>query len=98
VQGNIKALLSGGERVDGVQLEDRSLQADAYVVSLGAYSPLLTRKVGIDLNWTHACGSGRALANIVSGRVPEIDFAFCRGRAGLAAAGRRQVVHREVGA
>ncbi len=213
VQGNIKALLSGGERVDGVQLEDRSMKADAYVVSLGAYSPLLTRKVGIDLNiypakgysatlpvkdaakafsvsltddeyklvfsrlggrlriagtaelngyntelderrcrailrrteqlfpgagdtaraqlwtglrpatpsnvpcigatryanlflntghgtlgWTHACGSGRALADIVSGRVPEIDFAFCAGRAGLAAAGRRQVVHREVGA
>jgi D-amino-acid dehydrogenase len=29
------------------------------------------------LGWTHACGSGRALADIVSGRRPEIDFAFC---------------------
>ena len=28
------------------------------------------------LGWTHACGSGRALADIVSGRVPEVDFAF----------------------
>ena len=27
------------------------------------------------LGWTHACGSGRALADIVSGRKPEIDFA-----------------------
>ena len=29
------------------------------------------------LGWTHACGSGRALADIVGGRKPEVDFAFC---------------------
>jgi len=28
------------------------------------------------LGWTHSCGSGRALADIVSGQRPEIDFAF----------------------
>lgn len=28
------------------------------------------------LGWTHACGSGRAIADIVSGKKPEIDFAF----------------------
>ena len=28
------------------------------------------------LGWTHACGSGRAIADIVSGRRPEVDFAF----------------------
>ncbi|WP_454725978.1 MULTISPECIES: D-amino acid dehydrogenase [Cupriavidus] len=28
------------------------------------------------LGWTHGCGSGRAIADIVSGRVPEVDFAF----------------------
>jgi D-amino-acid dehydrogenase len=28
------------------------------------------------LGWTHACGSGRAIADIVSGRKPEIEFAF----------------------
>jgi D-amino-acid dehydrogenase len=28
------------------------------------------------LGWTHACGSGRALADIVSGRRPEVDFEF----------------------
>ena len=28
------------------------------------------------LGWTHSCGSGRAIADIVSGRKPEIDFAF----------------------
>ncbi|ONG41080.1 amino acid dehydrogenase [Alkanindiges hydrocarboniclasticus] len=29
------------------------------------------------LGWTHACGSGRALADIVAGQKPEVDFAFC---------------------
>lgn len=28
------------------------------------------------LGWTHSCGSGKAIADIVSGRVPELDFAF----------------------
>jgi D-amino-acid dehydrogenase len=28
------------------------------------------------LGWTHACGSGRALAEIVSGRRPDVDFRF----------------------
>jgi D-amino-acid dehydrogenase len=28
------------------------------------------------LGWTHSCGSGRAIADIVSSRAPEVDFAF----------------------
>ncbi len=28
------------------------------------------------LGWTHACGSGRALADLISGRKPDVDFAF----------------------
>lgn len=28
------------------------------------------------LGWTHGCGSGRAIADIVDGRVPECDFEF----------------------
>jgi D-amino-acid dehydrogenase len=28
------------------------------------------------LGWTHACGSARAIADIVSNRRPEVDFAF----------------------
>jgi D-amino-acid dehydrogenase len=31
------------------------------------------------LGWTHACGSGKSLARIVSGLKPEVDFAFLRG-------------------
>src|SRR5262245_37802496 len=46
---NIVSLAREGGRIGGVSLEDELLRADAYVVALGAYSPLLTRKVGIDL-------------------------------------------------
>jgi D-amino-acid dehydrogenase len=28
------------------------------------------------LGWTHACGSGHALADLVCGRKPEVNFAF----------------------
>lgn len=28
------------------------------------------------LGWTHACGSGKSIARIVSGQAPEVDFAF----------------------
>lgn len=37
------------------------------------------------LGWTHACGSGQAIADIVSGRTPEVDFAFV-GMPGLSSA------------
>jgi D-amino-acid dehydrogenase len=32
------------------------------------------------LGWTMSCGSGKAIADLVSGRKPEIDFAFLGGR------------------
>jgi D-amino-acid dehydrogenase len=28
------------------------------------------------LGWTHGCGSGRAIADIISGKMPDVDFAF----------------------
>ncbi|HEY1327673.1 MAG TPA: D-amino acid dehydrogenase [Casimicrobiaceae bacterium] len=31
------------------------------------------------LGWTMACGSGRALADLMTGRKPDVDFAFTRG-------------------
>ncbi|MGO1462164.1 MAG: D-amino acid dehydrogenase [Marinobacter sp.] len=31
------------------------------------------------LGWTHSCGSAAALADIVDGRKPEVDFIFCGG-------------------
>lgn len=43
------------------------------------------------LGWTMGCGSGRAIADIVSGRVPELDFAFTGidGRAARGASDKR---------
>lgn len=45
-----------------------------------------TRYAGLYLNtghgtlgWTHACGSAKAIADIVSGRTPEVEFAFTVG-------------------
>lgn len=31
------------------------------------------------LGWTHSCGSGKALAELIDGRTPEVDFAFLGG-------------------
>lgn len=36
------------------------------------------------LGWTHSCGSGAAIADIVSGRTPQLDFAFTGGQRGSA--------------
>ena len=43
------------------------------------------------LGWTHACGSGKALADIVNGRVPEVDFAFVGQTAPAAAPVKAQL-------
>ena len=40
------------------------------------YSNLFLNTGHGTLGWTMGCGSGRAIADIVSGRAPEVDFAF----------------------
>jgi D-amino-acid dehydrogenase len=40
------------------------------------------------LGWTHACGSGKSVARIVSGLAPELDFAFTGVESGSGAAVR----------
>jgi D-amino-acid dehydrogenase len=37
------------------------------------------------LGWTHSCGSGHAIAEIVSDRVPQLDFAFTGIKQGVGA-------------
>ncbi len=46
----VRAVIGEGSRVVGVLLEDGSrLTADAYVISLGSYTPLLMRPIGVRL-------------------------------------------------
>ena len=47
------------------------------------------------LGWTHACGSGAALADLVCGREPEVDFDFAGPRPD--GAGRRYVASLNAG-
>src|SRR6185295_18101417 len=58
---NIVGLARTGDRIAGVRLDNETLEADAYVVSLGAYSPLLTRKIGIELSIYPAKGYSATL-------------------------------------
>ncbi len=44
------------------------------------------------LGWTHACGSAKSIARIVTGLAPELDFAFCGMPSGNA--GARPVLQR----
>ncbi len=61
VQKNILGLLRAGGRIDGVHVEGEMLTADAYVVCLGSYSPLVTRPLGIDLQIYPAKGYSATL-------------------------------------
>jgi D-amino-acid dehydrogenase len=45
----IRALLTDGKRITGVVTDRGRLQADAYLVALGSYSPQLLRPLGIDI-------------------------------------------------
>jgi D-amino-acid dehydrogenase len=45
----VERLLRGDSGIDGVQTSAGALRADAYVVALGSYSPLLLRPLGIRL-------------------------------------------------
>ncbi len=50
LQRHVFGLDPAGGRIEGVRAGNQTLKADAYVVSLGAYSPFMTRPLGIDLN------------------------------------------------
>ena len=43
----IKRLMHAGKQIDGVLTDAGTLRADAYLVALGSYSPLLLKSVGI---------------------------------------------------
>jgi D-amino-acid dehydrogenase len=85
-------------RIAGVRLEGEMLKADAYVVALGSYSPLLTRQVGVELNIYPAKGysatvpvADPAKANSVSLTDDEYKLVFSRLGDRLRIAGRRRL-------
>ncbi len=45
----IERLVTGGGRIEGVETAAGLLKADAYVVALGSYSPILLRPLGLSL-------------------------------------------------
>lgn len=47
-----------------------------YIGQSGRYANLWLNSGHGTLGWTEACGSGSALAELVSGRTPEVDFPF----------------------
>lgn len=46
---NIRRLCHSGNNITGVEISENTLQADAYVMCLGAYSPVLARPLGLSL-------------------------------------------------
>jgi D-amino-acid dehydrogenase len=43
----VQGIVRVGDRVDGVAVGDETVRADAYLVALGSYSPLLLRPIGL---------------------------------------------------
>jgi D-amino-acid dehydrogenase len=46
---NIQRLLTDGHKITGVKTAEGELKADAYVLALGSYSPLLLRDIGLHI-------------------------------------------------
>ncbi len=44
---NIERISAAGNEVEGIRLKEKLLKADAYVVALGSYSPLLLEPIGV---------------------------------------------------
>jgi D-amino-acid dehydrogenase len=75
----IQAIRFADERVQGVAVRDaagneETLVADAYVVALGSYSPLLTRPIGLDLPVYPAKGYSASVDVIDESRAPTVSL------------------------
>lgn len=76
----IQGLRASGNRVTGIVARspegaDVTLVADAYVVAMGSYSPLLTRPVGIDLPVYPTKGYSATVEVADSARAPTVSLA-----------------------
>ena len=75
---DILGLRATGQAVSGVVVsrggEEETITGDAYVVALGAYSPLLTRPLGIDLPIYPAKGYSATVAVTDAARAPQVSL------------------------
>ncbi len=75
----IQGLRMGEGRVKGVvvregEAPEKTLEADAYVVALGSYSPLLTRPIGLDLPVYPAKGYSASIDIVDESRAPVVSL------------------------
>jgi D-amino-acid dehydrogenase len=75
----IRRILAGGGRVEGVAVThgedvDEVMKADAYVVALGSYSPILTRLIGLDLPVYPAKGYSASLPILDASKAPRVSL------------------------
>ena len=74
----ILSLNATGSGLTGVSVKQGSVEsvltADAYVVALGSYSPLLTRRIGIDLPIYPAKGYSATVNVINAGKTPRVSI------------------------
>jgi D-amino-acid dehydrogenase len=45
----VESISFSGDAVEGIRLQGATMKADAYVIALGSYSPLLLKPIGIDI-------------------------------------------------
>jgi D-amino-acid dehydrogenase len=75
----VKAIATEGGRVSGIALTDAggigaTLRADAYVVALGSYSPLLTRPIGLGLAVYPAKGYSASVPILEESKAPRVSL------------------------
>lgn len=68
---HIKKLQMAGKQIDGVVTDSGTLKADAYLVALGSYSPLLLKNVGIRIPVYPVKGYSITVPITDSGGAPE---------------------------
>ena len=75
----VKAIATQGGRVSGIALTDaggigETMHADAYVIALGSYSPLLTRPIGLGLPVYPAKGYSASVPILDESKAPRVSL------------------------
>jgi len=89
----ILGLRAEGRRIAGVSVKapggEETLKADAYVVALGSYSPLLTRPIGLDLPVYPAKGYSATIEIADDAAAPQVSLTDEEAKIVIARLGQR---------